>query len=177
MQRVVAAQQRLVEHLGELLGRHGLAAPAAGARAVALHLLLLLELLEQLGQRVLVALADRGTARPRSEKYTSNTVSKARQWAWFFTSVAASAYLNASRSSSGMCLTASMASRFSVRLTGRPASRSSWMNPASSSVIAWPAASSGSTVGHALLAGRGLVDLARAPGRARAPPWRCRSGT
>ena len=39
----------------------------------------------------------------------------------FFTSVAPSAYLNASRSSSGMCLTASMASRFSVRLTGSPA--------------------------------------------------------
>ena len=37
----------------------------------------------------------------------------------FFTSVAASAYLNASRSSSGMCSTASMASRFSVRLTGQ----------------------------------------------------------
>ena len=53
---------------------------------------------------------------PRSEKYTSNTVSNARQWALFFTSVAASAYLNASRSSIGMWVTASMASRFSVRL-------------------------------------------------------------
>ena len=40
--------------------------------------------------------------RPRSEKYTSNTVSNARQCVLFFTSVAASAYLNASRSSSGM---------------------------------------------------------------------------
>ena len=54
---VVAPLERLVEHLGDLLGRHVLAAPAAGARAVALHLLLLLELLEQLGQRVLVAVA------------------------------------------------------------------------------------------------------------------------
>ena len=70
---------------------------------------------------------------PRSEKYTSNTVSKARQWALALMSVAASAYLNASRSSSGMCFTASMASRFSVRLTGSPASRSSRMNPFSSS--------------------------------------------
>src|SRR3954447_26131657 len=34
-----------------------------------------------------------------------------------------------------MCLTASMASRFSVRLTGRPASRSSWMKPDSRSSI------------------------------------------
>ena len=82
---------------------------------------------------------------PRRLKYTSNTVSNARQWVLFFTSVAASAYLNASRSSSGMCFTASIASRFSVRLTGRPACRSSWMKPASSSVIAFPAASSGST--------------------------------
>ena len=46
-----------------------------------------------------------------------------------------SAYLNASRSSSGMCCTASIASRFSVSYTGSPASRSSSMNPASSSSI------------------------------------------
>src|SRR5687767_11183711 len=72
---------------------------------------------------------------PRSEKYTSKTVSNAFQWALLFTSVAASAYLKASRSSSGMCLTASMASRFSVRETGRPARRSSWMNPVSRSSI------------------------------------------
>src|SRR3954453_17470265 len=53
-------------------------------------------------------------------------------------SVAPSAYLNASRSSSGMCLTACMASRFSVRLTGRPASRSSRMNPLSRSSMGSP---------------------------------------
>ena len=69
--------------------------------------------------------------RPRIEKYTSKMVSNAFQWALFFTRVAASAYLNASRSSSGMWRTASMASRFSVRLTGIPALRSSLTKPAS----------------------------------------------
>jgi hypothetical protein len=73
---------------------------------------------------------------PRIEKYTSKTVSNAFQWALLFTRVAANAYLKASRSSRGMCLTASMASRFSVRLTGSPADRSSWMNPVRRSSIA-----------------------------------------
>src|SRR5262245_5233373 len=41
-----------------------------------------------------------------------------------------------------MCCTAAMASRFSVRLTGRPAARSSVMNPARSSVSAAPAPTS-----------------------------------
>src|ERR687897_1045981 len=77
-------------------------------------------------------------SRPRNEKYTSNTVSNTRQWAAFFTSVAPSAYLNASRSSRGTCCTAAIASRFSVRLTGRPAVRSSTMTPDSSSVSAPP---------------------------------------
>ncbi|CAB4966765.1 unannotated protein [freshwater metagenome] len=72
---------------------------------------------------------------PLSEKYTSNTVSNARQWVLFFTNVAASAYLNASRFSIGMCVMASIASRFSVRLTGNPAARSSTMNPDRSSSI------------------------------------------
>ena len=72
---------------------------------------------------------------PRRLKYTSNTVSNERQWALFFTSVAPRAYLNASRSSIGMCCTASIASRFSVRLTGRPALRSSTTKPLSSSII------------------------------------------
>src|ERR1700736_3136337 len=69
-------------------------------------------------------------------------VSKAFQWELFLTSVAARAYLNASRSSRGMCWTASIASRFSVRLTGSPADRSSWMKPASTSSMppAWPPA-------------------------------------
>ena len=43
--------------------------------------------------------------------------------------VAARAYLKASRSSSGMYRSASTASRFSVRLTGMPAVRSSLTNP------------------------------------------------
>src|SRR5579859_2482353 len=72
---------------------------------------------------------------PCNEKYTSKMVSNAFQCALFLTSVAARAYLNASRSSSGMCCTASIASRFSVRLTGSPAERSSWMNPARTSSI------------------------------------------
>src|SRR5262245_21317597 len=71
---------------------------------------------------------------PRRLKYTSNTVSKARQCALFFTSVAARAYLKASRSSIGMWVTASMASRFSVSETGRPAARSSRMKPAMRSI-------------------------------------------
>ena len=129
----------------------------------------------------------RASTRARgSEKYTSNTVSKARQCELFFTSVAASAYLNASRSSSGMCWTASMASRFSVRLTGSPASRSSWMNPASSSLSAEPAPISASLRrdvarrrrGAAPTSGGGVGVHARTwcP-RARAAPWRCRTGT
>ena len=75
---------------------------------------------------------------PRRLKYTSNTVSKERQCEWFFTRVAPSAYLNASRSSSGMCITASIASRFSVRLTGSPALRSSTMKPERRSSMAGP---------------------------------------
>src|SRR5437763_368064 len=67
---------------------------------------------------------------PRSEKYTSKTVSNAFQWALLLTRVAPRAYLKASRSSSGMWRTASVASRFSVRETGSPAARSSEMNPA-----------------------------------------------
>src|SRR5262249_49112146 len=58
------------------------------------------------------------------------TVSNARQCALFFTIVAPSAYLNASRSSIGMCCTASIASRFSVSDTGMPALRSSATKPA-----------------------------------------------
>src|SRR5437588_12901486 len=72
---------------------------------------------------------------PRSEKYTSKMVSNSFQWALFLTSGAPRAYLNASRSSSGMCLIASMASRFSVSETGSPAPLSSWMNPESRSSI------------------------------------------
>src|SRR4051794_23544245 len=70
---------------------------------------------------------------PRRLKYTSNTVSNARQCELFFTIVAPSAYLNASRSSMGMCCTASIASRFSVNETGSPALRSSLTKPASRS--------------------------------------------
>ncbi len=77
---------------------------------------------------------------PRREKYTSKIVSNAFQWAWFLTSVAARAYLNASRSSSGMCRTASIASRFSVSDTGSPAARSSWMKPAIRSSMVPPRA-------------------------------------
>src|SRR5262245_16734084 len=108
---------------------------------------------------------------PRSEKYTSNTVSKARQCWLFLTNVAASAYLNASRSSRGMWRTAAIASRFSVRLTGSPASRSSWMKPASNDRIGTPvvgsagsaiAGSSGTRCGTAplprLAVGRELLD-------------------
>src|SRR5437879_2165685 len=67
---------------------------------------------------------------PRSEKYTSKTVSNAFQCELLFTRVAPRAYLKASRSSSGMWRTASVASRFSVSETGSPAARSSEMNPA-----------------------------------------------
>src|SRR5579884_1344368 len=65
-------------------------------------------------------------------------VSKARQWALFLTRVAARAYLKASRSSMGMWRRASMASMSSVIDTGRPAARSSTMNPVrtSSNVLA-----------------------------------------
>src|SRR6202034_2917585 len=65
----------------------------------------------------------------RTAKYTSKAVSKARQCEDDFTSVAASAYFSASRSSSGMCLTASAASRCSVNETGRPERRSSVTKP------------------------------------------------
>src|SRR3984957_16166736 len=65
----------------------------------------------------------------RTAKYTSKAVSKARPWDDDFTSVAASAYFKASRSSSGTCLTASAASRCSVSETGRPERRSSVTNP------------------------------------------------
>src|SRR5689334_21602344 len=44
-----------------------------------------------------------------------------------------------------MWRTACIASRFSVRLTGRPASRSSWMKPASSERIGAPVAATTST--------------------------------
>ncbi len=123
---LVAVHQRPVEHLGQLLGGEPLhaagrrpgrrrAARRAAARA------------RPRRRRLLRRRCCTGD--PRSEKYTSKTVSKAFQWALFFTRVAARAYLNASRSSSGMCCTASMASRFSVRLTGRPAARSSCDEP------------------------------------------------
>src|SRR6202453_3547851 len=65
----------------------------------------------------------------RTAKYTSKAVSKARQCEDDFTSVAASAYFSASRSSSGICLTASAASRCSVNETGRPERRSSVTKP------------------------------------------------
>ena len=94
---------------------------------------------------------------PRSEKYTSNTVSNARQCALFFTSVAASAYLNASRSDSGMWRTACIASRFSVRLTGRPASRNSCMKPASSERIGSPVAGKMTSASSATRGGAGLL--------------------
>src|SRR3954447_13202147 len=93
---------------------------------------------------------------PRIEKYTSKMVSKAFQCALFFTRVAPRAYLNASRSSSGMCWSASMASRFSVRLTGRPAARSSWMKPARRSIIALRAYRS-AAAGAAVRVGRQLL--------------------
>ena len=57
-QRLITALERLEEHLGDLLGRHVLAAARTGAGTVALHLLLLLQLLQQLGQGVLVAVAE-----------------------------------------------------------------------------------------------------------------------
>src|SRR5580658_8382039 len=65
----------------------------------------------------------------RTAKYTSKAVSKARQCEDDFTSVAARAYFSASRSSSGICLTASAASRCSVNETGRPERRSSVTKP------------------------------------------------
>src|SRR5947209_3131927 len=101
---------------------------------------------------------------PRSEKYTSNTVSNARQCALFFTSVAARAYLNASRSEIGMWRTACMASRFSVRLTGRPASRSSCMKPASSERIGSPVAAT-TTSASSATSGRAALLPALALGR------------
>src|SRR3954447_2857729 len=94
---------------------------------------------------------------PRSEKYTSNTVSNARQWVLFFTSVAANAYLNASRSNSGMCRTACIASRFSVRLTGNPASRSSWMKPASNERIGSPISGATASPGSSATGGRAAL--------------------
>src|SRR6185437_8289070 len=66
----------------------------------------------------------------RTAKNTSKAVSKARQCDELFTSVAASAYFRPSRSSSGMCLTASAASRCSVSETGKPERRSSVTKPA-----------------------------------------------
>src|SRR3954447_13850897 len=99
---------------------------------------------------------------PRIEKYTSKMVSKAFQCALFLTRVAPSAYLNASRSSSGMCWSASMASRFSVRLTGSPALRSSWMKPVNRSSMRRRPSSSGllGRVGdRELLGGLGDVRL------------------
>ena len=114
---------RLEEHLGQLLGRERLHAPAAAVAARPRRRpSASVELVEQRLQLLVGVASPIAYSLPRSEKYTSKTVSNAFQWAAFFTSVAARAYLNASRSSSGMCLTASMASRFSVRLTGRPAS-------------------------------------------------------
>ncbi len=65
----------------------------------------------------------------RTAKNTSNAVSKARQCEDDLTRVAASAYFRPSRSSSGMCLTASAASRCSVNDTGKPERRSSVTNP------------------------------------------------
>src|SRR5512132_1281207 len=76
-----------------------------------------------------------------------------------------------------MCCTAAMASRFSVRLTGSPAARSSLMNPARSSVRAAPAPTSVSrcllpstvTSGAAEL-GIPLPGLGRARGRLGGAP-------
>src|SRR5271156_6730675 len=65
----------------------------------------------------------------RTAKKTSKAVSKARQCEDDFTKVAASAYFRLSRSSRGMCLTASAASRCSVSETGSPARRSSVTKP------------------------------------------------
>src|ERR1700735_156175 len=65
----------------------------------------------------------------RTAKNTSKAVSKARQCEEDFTSVAASAYFSASRSSSGICCTAWAASRCSVSETGSPERRSSVTNP------------------------------------------------
>src|SRR5580700_6626075 len=65
----------------------------------------------------------------RTAKNTSKAVSKARQCDELFTSVAASAYLRPSRSSRGMCWTASAASRCSVSETGSPERRSSVTKP------------------------------------------------
>src|SRR5262249_4325190 len=68
--------------------------------------------------------------------------------------------------SSGMWRTAAMASRFSVRLTGSPASRSSWMNPASSDSIGWPVVgSTGSATGASSATRRGTAPLPRLPVR------------
>src|ERR1700689_4881532 len=67
--------------------------------------------------------------RVRPAKYPSKAVSKARQCDDDFTSVAASAYFSASRSSSGICCTAWAASRCSVSETGSPERRSSVTNP------------------------------------------------
>src|SRR6266508_6182360 len=82
-----------------------------------------------------------------SEKYTSKTVSKARQWWWFFTRVAPSAALNVPRSAMSTCSTARMASRFSVIDTGSPAARSSWMNPCSTSSMESRSPAGGASVG------------------------------
>src|ERR1700722_10895778 len=76
---------------------------------------------------------------PRTAKNTSKAVSRARQCEEDFTRVAANAYFSASRSSSGMCLTASAASRCSVSETGSPERRSSVTKPErrSSTESAW----------------------------------------
>src|SRR5947209_19631914 len=94
---------------------------------------------------------------PRSEKYTSKTVSNAFQCELLFTRVAPRAYLKASRSSSGMWRTASVASRFSVSETGSPAARSSEMNPARRSSTVAGAGRSGA-LGDRELLGR-LLDV------------------
>src|SRR6516225_5417666 len=92
-------------------------------------------------------------------------VSNAFQWALFLTSVAARAYLNASRSPSGMCFTASMASRFSVRLTGRPAALSSWMKPESTSSMLPPACPPGTLLVMAVIETAARLSLHRAVGQ------------
>ena len=79
-------EQRLVEHLGQLLGGERLAA-AAAAHALLVALPLAVGHLHVVEVEAVEALGVGPSAYclPRSEKYTSNTVSKARQWAWFFT--------------------------------------------------------------------------------------------
>ena len=179
-QRVVAAQERLVEHLGDLLGRHVLAAPAAGARAVALHLLLLLELLEQLGQGVLVAVADAELRAAEREVHLEHRLEGAP----------VGVVLHQRGGQRVLERLAVLERDVLDRLHGVEVLGEAHRQPGLAELLDEPGqqlgdrpapagAARASTVGHgaSLLARRGLLDACRAPGRARAPPWRCRSGT